>query len=117
VTDGGLIRKGNPDNFEPRSASRLGILDVTGKDRLAPEEFEGHHSGYDTRYVSQDPNRLVPLDVLRVLEKQGMIGKVHDRIYATAGVAASLENATRIGRLIVEQLLREGVEGVIQTST
>jgi glycine reductase len=117
VTDGGLVLKGNPDGFEPRSASRLCILHVPGKEALSEQEFEGHHAGYSTSYVNQDPNRLVPLDAMRILEREGVIGKLHDKIYATAGVAASLENARRIGRLIVEQLRAEGVSGVIQTST
>ena len=32
-------------------------------------------AAYNTRYVEQDPDRLVPVDVLRELEKTGVVGK------------------------------------------
>jgi glycine reductase len=59
----------------------------------------------------------VPLDVLRELEKEGVIGKVHEKIYTTAGVATSLKNAEMIARGIVKEMKANGVDAVILTST
>ncbi len=89
VTDGGLVPKGNPNEFDPRGATHVGIYEINGMRQLSSDDFEAHHSGYDTAFVNQDPNRLVPLDVMYDLEQEGVIKKVHSVIYATAGVASS----------------------------
>jgi glycine reductase len=73
--------------------------------------------GFDTDLVNQDPNRLVPLDVLRELEREGVIGKVHEKVYTTAGVATSLKNAEIIAQGIAEAMKADGVDAVILTST
>lgn len=117
VTDGGLVLKGNPSKFEPRGATHVGFYEITSISRLSADDFEAHHSGYDIGYVNQDPNRLVPLDVLYELEQEGIIRKVHPVIYATAGVASSLTNAKATGQRIAEQLKSAGVDGAILTST
>jgi len=66
----------------PRSRSnRFTAYEVKGLDRLAPEDFEAIHGGYDTKFVDQDPNRLVPLDALREMERRGLVGEVHGRVY------------------------------------
>ena len=46
-----------------------------------------------------------------------LIGRLNDKIYATAGVATSLDNARTIGQGIAEKLKADGVDGVILTST
>jgi glycine reductase len=117
VTDGGLIPKGNPENMESYRSWRFASYDIQGKDALSSKDFEAHHVGYDKTYVNEDPNRMVPLDVMRELEKEGVIGKLHDKIYSTAGVGTSLTNGRKIGRGIAEDLKAAGVNGVILTST
>lgn len=117
VTDGGLVPKGNPDKLESHKATRFAIYNIEGLDSLSSKDFEANHIGYETGYVDQDPNRLVPLDVMRDLEKQGVFGELVNKIYATAGVGTSLDNAKRIGEGIAEQLKHDGVDAVILTST
>jgi len=117
VTDGGLVPKGNPDRIEVKGATRFGAYSIKEIRTLNPEDYEVTHLGYDGFFVAQDPHRLVPVDVMRDLEKEGIIGKLHDTFYATTGVATSVENAKRMGRAIAERLKREGVSGVILTST
>ena len=77
VTDGGLVPKGNPDAIAPYAATNWGAYDISGLDDLKGEDYEVSHRGYDTRYVEQDPDRLVPVDALRDLEKAGVVGKLH----------------------------------------
>ncbi len=117
VTDGGLVPKGNPDNIAPYAATNWGAYDISNLDDLQGEDYEVSHRGYDTRYVEQDPDRLVPVDALRDLEKAGVVGKLHDRFVSTSGLANPLANSRRLGREIAEQLKAEGVDAVILTST
>jgi betaine reductase len=117
VTDGGLVPEGNPERMEPGRPARFTTISVEGIDWLDPKQFDVVHSGYDTAFANQDPHRLVPLDVMRELEQQGVIGKLHESIHATGGAHAAVENATRIGQGIAERLKSAGVTGVILTST
>ena len=84
---------------------------------LDADKFDAVHSGYDTAFTNQDPNRLVPLDTMRELERDGVIGKVHEIIHSTGGAHAAVENATNIGKQIADRLKAAGVTGVILTST
>src|SRR5262245_15298047 len=117
VTDGGLVLEGNPERMEPGRPTRFTTIPVEGINRLDPKQFDVVHSGYDTAFANQDPHRLVPLDIMRELEQQGVIGKLHESIHATGGAHAAVENATRIGQGIADRLKSAGVTGVILTST
>jgi len=117
ATDGGLVPKGNPDKMESNRSTRFAVYNIKELDTLTSEDFEANHMGFDTRLVNEDPNRLVPLDAARELEKEGVIGKVNDKIYTTAGVATSLKNAENIARGIAETMKADGVDAVILTST
>ena len=117
VTDGGLVPNGNPDNIEIRTATRFGRYGIKGMDGLNPEEYEVNHEGYDSVFVREDPHRLVPVDVMRDLEKEGVIHKFHDSFYSTTGVACIVDNIREMGQKIAEELVAGGVSGVILTST
>jgi betaine reductase len=117
VTDGGLVPKGNPDNMVSLKSTRFATYNINGLDSIRSGEYEANHVGYDTNYVDEDPHRLVPLDIMRDLEREGVIGELHDKVYSTAGVATSLTNAQKIGRGIAEELKAGKVDGVILTST
>lgn len=117
VTDGGLVTEGNPERMEPGRPTRFTGIPIPNLQTLGPDTFDVHHSGYDTRYANEDPHRLVPLDVMRALEHEGTIGKVHEVVYATGGAHAAVENATDIARAIAEKLKEARVDGVILTST
>jgi glycine reductase len=117
VTDGGLVPKGNPDGIEALNATRYGAYSIKGKDALDAAQYENPHRGYDTTWVKQDPHRLVPVDVARELEQRGAIGKLHETVYSTVGVATTLAQSARMGAEIAEKLRAAGVDAVILTST
>ena len=111
VTDGGLVPAGNPDNIESFAATRWGTYDIAGADRLAPEDYEVSHGGYDNRYVRQDPHRLVPLDAAREMERNGQIGRLFDKFVSTTGLSNPIDNSRRLGREIADYLRQQGVRG------
>ena len=117
VTDGGLVPQGNPDGIEALNATRYGAYSIEGKAGLDAADYDNVHRGYDTTYVKQDPHRLVPVDVARELEARGEIGKLHETVYSTTGVATTLAHSARMGREIAEKLRAAGVDAVILTST
>jgi betaine reductase len=117
ITDGGLVPKGNPDRIEGTAATRWGAYNIKGRDDLRSEDYEVSHGGYDTRFVQDDPDRLVPLDALREMERSGIIGKLHDEFLSTCGRSNPLSNTRRLGREMAEKIKRDGVDAVILTST
>lgn len=78
VTTGGIVPKGNPDRIPVGRSESFKRYSIKGLDALNPEKYEAVHKGYDTSYAEADPNRVVPLDALRRLEKEGVIRKLHD---------------------------------------
>jgi selenoprotein B, glycine/betaine/sarcosine/D-proline reductase family len=117
ITDGGLVPKGNPDNIEGSAATRWGSYKIDGCDDLKGEDYEISHGGYDPQFVRDDPDRLVPLDVMRELEQSGAIGELHEEFLSTSGLANPLSNTRRMGREMAERVKRLGIDGVILTST
>ena len=117
VTSGGIVPKGNPDHIESSSASRYGEYFLDGIDCLTSESHETAHGGYDPVSANDDPNRVLPVDVLRDMEKEGIIGSLHNKYYATVGNGTAVANAKKFASEIAKKLLADGVDGVILTST
>ena len=117
VTDGGLVPKGNPDQIPRAFAKVWGAYEIGGKDGLLSQDYEVSHGGYDNSHVQEDPHRLVPVDVLRSLERSGHIGKLYDEFFSTTGNANPLENSRRMGREMAQRLKEAQVDAVILTST
>ena len=117
VTSGGICPKGNPDHIEASSASKFGEYDISGVMDLTSEKYCTAHGGYDATYADQDADRVLPVDVLRDLEREGKIGKLHEKFYATVGNGTAVANAKKFGAAIVDKLVADGVTAVILTST
>jgi glycine reductase complex component B subunit gamma len=117
ITDGGLVPKGNPDKIEGSAATRWGSYSIKDCADLQGADYEISHGGYDAQFVRQDPDRLVPLDVMRQLEKEGAIGKLHDEFISTSGLANPLSNTRRMGREMAAKAKQLGIDAVILTST
>jgi glycine reductase complex component B subunit gamma len=117
VTDGGIVPSGNPDGIEALAATRFGAYSIEGRAGLDPGQYDNVHRGFDTRFVKEDPHRLVPVDVARELEREGAIGKLHETVYSTTGVATTLAHSERMGREIAAKLRLAKVDAVILTST
>jgi glycine reductase len=117
VTSGGIVPRGNPDHIESADASCIGAHPLAGLSRLNAESHQSVHGGYDPSFANADPNRVLPLDVIRQLATEQRIGKLHETYYATVGNATSVARAKRFGEEIAATLINEGVQAVILTST
>jgi len=116
-TSGGIVPFGNPDHIPAATAKIYKMYDISDKKMLKEGEFESVHAGYDPVYANKDPNRIAPLDVLRKLKDEGLIGEVYPYLTTTTGNSTSVADATRMGKEIAEKLAEDGVDGVILTST
>ena len=117
VTTGGLVPKGNPDKLKQAFSVTYGKYDISQLNTIPSGDYVSIHGGYDTTTIDKDPNRLVPLDELRELEKDGMIHEIYRAFFSTCGVGTNVENSKDIGRRIAKELLKERVQAAILTST
>lgn len=117
VTEGGLVPLGNPDRLESTKSKRFLRYSLKGINDLKSNAFESVSGGWDSRCINADPDRLLPLDVMREIENKTECLKVHEYFYTTTGVAMSLEVAKKIGENIARELKEQGVSAVIFTST
>lgn len=117
LTSGGIVPFGNPDHIPAASAKIWGKYPIEGLDGLKEGQFESVHAGFDPVYANKDPNRIAPLDILRILEKEGKIGNLYPYLMATTGNSTSVADATRMGQEMAFQLLEAGVQAAILTST
>ena len=117
VTSGGIVPKGNPDHIESSSASHYGKYDIDGVEALTDKTYETAHGGYDPVYANADPNRVLPVDVMREFEKEGRIGELSHYYYATVGNGTAVASAKKFADTFSKELVADGVQAVILTST
>jgi selenoprotein B, glycine/betaine/sarcosine/D-proline reductase family len=117
VTSGGICPKGNPDHIESSNATRYGEYDITGVNDLTADTYETAHGGYDPVYANEDADRVLPVDVLRDMEKEGKIGSLHHLFYTTVGNGTAVASAKKFADEYAPKLKEAGVDAVILTST
>ncbi len=117
VTSGGIVPKGNPDHIESSSASKYGKYDIDGVMDLTEETYETAHGGYDPTYANNDSDRVLPVDVLRDMEKEGKIGELYKYFYTTTGNGTAVASSKAFAAEFAKELVADGVDAVILTST
>lgn len=117
VTTGSIVPFGNPDRLPAATGKFSKHYDISSLETLKEGEFESVHAGFDLVYANKDPNRVLPLDVLRELEQEGQIGQLDSHYYVTTGNSTAVADSIRMGETIAKQLIDEGITGVIITST
>jgi glycine reductase complex component B subunit gamma len=117
ITTSGVVPQGNPEGVESWRATKWVKNQLSGLSCLSPEEYTCVHGGYDNRHIRANPNRTVPLDVLRQYEKEGRIGKLHNILYSTVGNVMPVARARQFGREIARELLEAQVQAAILTAT
>jgi betaine reductase len=120
ISDGGLVPKGNPHGLSGRGNLRWATYEI---DTFIPEDFNSSnyeiaHTGYFPVQILEDPNRLVPVDAVRDLIKEGKVGKLHPSFFSTSGNATVSRRCAEMGEEMGEEIKkRGGINAVILTST
>lgn len=117
VTEAGVVPKGNPDGIQAARASRWARYSIEGMDRLRPGDYESIHGGYDNTWVNQDANRVLPVDALRALEREGVIGRLYPEYFVTCGSIGNPTEMRRMGREIAREVAAAGVTAVVLPAT
>lgn len=117
VTSGGIVPTGNPDHIESSNATKFGVYSLEGMDTMSPDDFTTIHGGYDRQFVMENPNLVVPLDVLREMEKDGEFGELLNYFCTTTGTGTATGSAAKFGDAIGQKLVEDHVDGVILVST
>jgi glycine reductase len=117
VTEAGCVPQGNPDRLPSIRAQAWLRYSLGGEQTLAPDRYESVHGGFDVSLANEDPNRLVPLDVVSSLRDEGRIGRLHDFFYTTTGNGTPVAASTRFGEEIAAELAESGVEAVLLSGT
>ena len=116
-TSGGIVPKTNPDRIESSNATKYGEYSIAGVEDLTEDKWETAHGGYDPSYANADSDRVLPVDVLRDLEKEGVIGSLHDKFYTTVGNGTAVASAKAFAAEYAQKMIADGVDAVIMTST
>jgi betaine reductase len=117
VTEGGIVPKGNPDRLEWGHSTKWLKYNIAATDRFTEGDFIVVEGSSKNQFTDADPNRTLPLDTVRELERAGRFKKLSDHYYVTVGNVTAVENCRRYGSEIAEELLTLGVQAVILTAT
>lgn len=116
ITDGGLVPRDNPDRMPSTSSTAFYVYPLDDCEKLKSEDYEVSHQGYDITYVEEDPNRLLPVDALRELEREGIIGGLKNHFLSTTGVMTSIEQSRELGKKIASYAASDKADAVIIVS-
>jgi glycine reductase len=117
LTEGGFVPAGNPDRLESARATKWIRHSLDGHDSAAAGIFESVHGGFSTQWANADPNRILPLDAARQLEREGEIGGLHAEYFATTGNGTTVADARRFGVEWAAELHQAGIQAAILTAT
>jgi glycine reductase complex component B subunit gamma len=117
ISTAGVVPLGNPDGLKHINETRWAAYSIEDLPDMSPDRWEPIHGGYDASFAKLNPNVVVPLDAVRLLEERGDIGGVHARFYSAVGVGTSVTIAERLGQEMADALERDRVDGAILTAT
>ena len=109
--------QGNPDGLPSVRARSWASYRLDGVQSLTGDRYATVHGGFDTTIANEDPNRLVPLDVVRSLESEERFGRLHDVFYTTMGNGTPVAAATKFGQEIAAELRAADVGAVLLSGT
>ena len=114
---GGIVPVDNPDKIQSASATRWGRYNIENIDSLKSGVYKTIHAGFDPAAADADPNVVVPIDVLKTLNKEGVYGSLHPYFYTTVGTGTTQAEAMRMANEMIPYLKEDNVDGVIMVST
>jgi glycine reductase complex component B subunit gamma len=119
ICTGGVVPWGNPDGFKTYRNTFWRKYSFAELKTLEPGKWEAVHGGYNVGFMNQNPHYGVPLDALRALEADGILGrgKLYPAYYVIPGNQGSPAVMRRVGQEIAAELRKEGVDGVLLVAT
>ena len=117
VTTGGLVPKGNPDRLVRGGANEYLKYSIENLDSLSSSDWESVHRGFYTLITNENPNYVLPLNIIRTFERDGTIGDVHPWFFTTSGVGTAIVDSKKIGAGIAAELLEAKVSGALLVAT
>lgn len=117
VTTGAVVPKGNPDHLKRCSETKWAKYEIASLRALTPEAYECVHGGFFNAMACENPNMVLPLDAVRELQAEGVVGSVADFYCATTGNDQRLVDCRRNGQEIAAALRSAGVEGALLVAT
>ena len=117
VTTGGLVPRGNPDRLVRGGAKEYLRYSIDGIDSLSADEWESVHRGFYTAIVNENPNYVLPLNVVRDVEQAGEVASVYDWILTTSGVGTAIADARQIGAAMAAEFKEAEVDCALLVAT
>jgi glycine reductase len=116
VTTCGLIPKGNPDGQVSANADRYFRYSIEGLSQMESKDWGAFHAGYNNNIANDNANYILPLRPMRMLESQGIIGRIYPWIFTLSGCSTPVAISKRIGIEIAQELLEGEVDGCLLLS-
>jgi glycine reductase len=117
LTTGGFVPLGNPDRLEACNCTKFKKYSLKADYSMDDAKGQVVHGGYDPTYGNENGNRILPVDAMMALEKEGHIGKLYENTFVTVGNGMGTDQAAVFGKEIAKKLLDANVQGAILTST
>lgn len=117
IATSGVVPWGNPDGFKIFRNTQWRKYNIDGLDRMEPGKWEAIHGGYNVSFINQNLHYGVPLDTLRDLEAERIIGRIYPAYYVVPGNQGSPSVMRRIGEEIAADMRKEGIGGVLLVAT
>jgi glycine reductase len=117
VTTGGLVPKGNPDRLVRGGSTQYFKYSIAGVDSMTPDRWECVHRGFFTDIVNREPNYILPLNLVRELQRRSEIGPVQDHFFSTSGVGTAVADSKRMGAQMAGEMKEAGVRACIMVAT
>ncbi len=117
MTSGGLVPKGNPEGQVRGGSTRWWKYSIDGLSGLSGEEWESIHRGFFVGITNDEPNYVLPLDVMRQFEDAGGVAEIHPVAISVSGVGTHVSDSIRIGDEMAEYLKGERIDGALLVAT
>ena len=117
ASSGGIVPRGNPERLPGGPADVWWKYSIEGMDSMTPDKWECVHRGFHTELANRDPNLVVPLNVVRQMEKEGVIGRILPIYYGTSGRGTSVGVSERLGAEMAQEMVDAGVDGCLFVAT